>query len=309
MSPLRLNILNTLAFFLAQDFPPTFFEVWRHLLGDKNARCTLWEVKKELLILKEEGLIFENRGFFFFHKMNKLVSERIRKQKISAVKIFRLKKWARLLSLVPFVRAIFVTGALAMKKADINSDWDVIVVLAKKRIWLGRFLTDLILRLVMKRRSGEKVRNRFCLNHFLTEDGLMLEEQNDFSASEVAFSFPILGEKYFHRFLLLNLAWMKNFKPNFEKDHVVLQSVLAKPTELTVKTQEFLEMILEKIGLAELGNKLCKKVMIWKIRRNPETSKSGADIRYSDQALIFLPKPKRVEVERRKREIMESLQR
>jgi hypothetical protein len=121
--------------------------------------------------------------------------ERVLKQKISIAKIKKIRKWNKVFCVVPFIRSVIVNGTLAMKNSNQKSDWDVLIITKKNRIWIGRFFLSLILSFLGKRRVGKRVKNEFCLNHYLTEDGLILEEQGIFIASLISFSFWIIGEE------------------------------------------------------------------------------------------------------------------
>jgi hypothetical protein len=125
-----------------------------------------------------------------------------------------------------------------MKNAKQNSDWDVLMVLAKNRIWLGRFFLAVTLQLIGKRRHGNKVKERFCLNHYIAENGLILEEHNEFSANFVSNSMPILGGVIYKKLLQMNEFWIQTIKPNYKKE------------EISEKHRNTLEFILKNGSLA-----------------------------------------------------------
>ena len=79
--------------------------------------------------------------------------------------------------------------------------------------------------------------------------------------------------------------------PNFDFDKIDGGKI--KRSINTSKGALLIENILEKTKISFFLNNIVKKMMIWKIKNNPKTKKPGADIRFSDQALVFLPKPKR----------------
>ena len=94
--------------------------------------------------------IEEFRGFYFLKGRKDLVDRRIQCDKNSAVKFEIAQKAALWLKYVPFVRMIAVTGTLAMKNCEKNSDIDFFVVLEKGRIFTGRLLVTLIVHLLGK---------------------------------------------------------------------------------------------------------------------------------------------------------------
>lgn len=294
---LQKDVLFTVAYFASHDYPLTAFELWKNLFrrGEKTEKAGFDEVLKVLESEPLKSKIVRKNGFIALKKEEKLIQRRLKKQKFSLSSIRKIRKWAKLLSAIPYVRGIFLTGTLSMKNAESQSDWDIFVVLAKNRIWAGRFFLAIFLQLAGKRRHGNKIKGRFCLNHYVTESGLILEEHNEFCSNFVSFSFPVLNERLHRRYLALNEQWIRTLKPNYSKEEVP-NKTLAIDAGIFLRARIFFELLLERTGLGNALNGLFKKRMIERIKNNPETHLKGADIRYGDSALVFLPRPHRVEV-------------
>ncbi len=306
------NILFTLAFYDVLNYPLTAFETWKYLIADEensteksehSFKISYEKVLKILTDLERRKIIQKEKGFYFLPSQRELVKKRIFAEKISSMKIERVKKWAKVFNFIPYVRGVFLTGTLAMKRSFAEGDWDVIVVLKKNRIWLGRFFAILFLHFLKKRRHKKRTKNRFCLNHFLAEDGLKLEEKNHFSANEVIFSLPIVNANLHRKFLLKNKKWIKKIRPNFYAQ----KKFWMKKNERKFSLKFFLEIFLEVIFLGKILNYFCKKFMIKKIENNPKTYWRGADIRYSDRALVFLPEPQRAVIISKARARLDNL--
>ncbi len=279
------------------DYPMTTFEVWQQCLNKSaiKQKKNLYEVIERLKMLSEEKKIENTNGFWTLTSKKELAAQRVGKQKISLSKIKQTKRWIRIIESIPYVRGIFLTGTLAMKKADWGSDWDVLVVTSRNRIWIGRLFLSVVLQLLGKRRHGKNLKNRFCLNHFVVEQNLIFEERNEFSANEIAFSSPVLGKDVHKKMINLNENWIGYFKPNFEKP--ILFSNLSHEISKHKKTlRNGLEYFLELLWLGSGLNRLAKNLMIRKINNNPMTYLKQADIRYGDMSLVFLPEPQRDEI-------------
>ncbi len=289
---LQKNILATIAYYDGMDYPLTAFEIWKYLINFNPQPKTynpqpfsLADVIKELDDYSIKRFIEKDHGFYFLRGRRELVDQRIKRNKISVGKIKKLRRIVWLLRFVPFIRMIGVTGALAMKNADADSDWDVLVVLKKGRIWTGRTLVTGFLHLIGKRRYGEKIKNRICLNHFIADDSLEVatkEKFPEFSSHEFYFILPVFDTGIFQKFQLQN-SWIKDYKPNFYLREV------GKIGEIGVARaiREIGEIIL---GWDFLENWLGK----WqreKIMKNPLTKKPESFIRATDEYLIFLPEP------------------
>lgn len=294
---LQKSILFTIAYFSAYKYPLTSFELWRHLIEKTESKKEV-AYSQVLSSLKQEPLVSKiqiKNGFVTLRKEAHLVEQHLAKHKLSLANICAMRKWSRIFLWLPYVRGVFVTGTLSMKNASSKSDWDILLVISKDRIWVGRLLVSGVLHLFGKRRHGNKVRRRFCLNHYLTENGLILDEHNEFCANFVTFSAPIFGEKQHRKYLALNEHWMRAFNPNYSKDEVPNETLLIKSATLDW-IRGVLEGIFEVSGVGALLNRLSKKIMIKKIEENPATHQENADIRYSDVALVFLPQPHRIEM-------------
>lgn len=223
----------------------------------------------------------------------------IQKNKISTEKIKKARMFARASRWVPYLRGILLTGTLAMKRGGNNSDWDVMVVLKKNRIWLGRFFISGWFQLIGKRRHGKKINNRFCLNQFVVDGKLKFTEHNEFFGNELIASENLMEDEIlYNKIMDKNKKWLRLFRPNFKNRQFVRKEKNDKINNLLKFVQVKLENILEVFDLAEMMNGVAKKIMIYKIAKNPKTYEEGADIRYSDFFLVFLPRPQRETVRR-----------
>jgi hypothetical protein len=307
-SDLEKSVLFTLAFYNCRDLALTELELWENLMRLGGVGRVSFE---ELIELLEKSplrdIVRKKWGFLTLPGEENLARERIRSQKISLKKIKKARRLIQALLVIPYFRGAFLTGTLSLGSAQKNSDWDIMIILEKDRIWLGRFLVSSCLQLLGKRRHGEKVKDRFCLNHFLTTRGLHFEDQSKYSASEVAFSLPLLGINAHRRFLQENRDWVREVKPNFQVRSWESDFLAVRPPIGVRFFQGSVETFLDFTGLGGLLNIFFKDVMLRKIKNNPKTYKKDADIRCNDQALVFLPSPRRGKVYQRALEKLRKL--
>jgi hypothetical protein len=225
-----------------------------------------------------------------------LVARKIQNDKNSIEKFEIAQRAARWLRFVPFVRMIALTGTLAMKNCEKNSDIDFFVVLKKGRIFTGRLLVTLIVHILGKRRYGKKITNRICLNYFITDESLEIQRQDIFAANEYSFIYPIFGHNVFQKFCEKNVEWIKEFKPNWEIQEL-------KPARYFIEfspRQRAVQRLFESLINLFWGDRIeswQKRAQIARIERNPLTKKEGAYVEYGDENLIFLPIPQGVRIE------------
>ncbi len=295
-SDLTKNILATITYYDVLDYPLTSFEIWKYLANGKQEiafneqKYSLEEIIVELNREGDRKFLGEFRGFYFLKGREKLVEKRINNSKIAAMKIKRLRRVVWLLRFIPFTRMIGITGRLAMKNTDIKSDWDLLIVLKDGKIWTGRTLVTLVAHLLGKRRYGNKIKNRVCLNYFITGKSLEITTKDMFSAHEYFFMLPLFDAGIYKKFQLKN-RWIKNFKPNYELTEIGNLRILEN-TKLARVIRRAGEIIFSPKVLESWLGKWQKK----KIMQNPKTRQSGSLVQASDKALIFLPEPQGPEV-------------
>lgn len=296
---LSTDILATIAYYDALGQPLTVFETWRHLIsaepGERRdvRRVSLGEVAAALDEPDLRRRISCRDGFYCVSGREALVRRRIREEKPAAAKLRRASRLARVLRAVPFVRMIGITGSLAMKKGKAGSDWDFFVVLRSGRIWTGRTVLTGFLHLIRKRRHGKHRKDRACLNHFLTEDGLRIGTEDLFSANEYMNIIPLTGGETFRRFELRN-RWIARLKRNFLPTEVLPRWHVPESRRCLA-----LRSFLERLADSDRLERWLRGWQYRKIMRNPKTALPGGRIEATDQALVFLPRPHGPEVHER----------
>jgi len=217
VSPVELKkaVLSTLAYADIFDYPLKKEEIWRFLLSD--IRYQILDVSKGLKELPE---VSKKNNFYFLKEREHLVLLRKKRERWSRKKLKIAKQVARCLKLIPTIKMVAVTGALAMENSNENDDIDLLIITSKSRLWLTRFLTVILLELVANRRhpADKEVKDKICLNMFLDEGHLEVpkKEQDLFSSHEVC-QLKVLWDKngIYQKFLKANL-WSKKYLANWK---------------------------------------------------------------------------------------------
>lgn len=291
---LQKNILATIAYYDGMDYPMTAFEIHKYLMeispvladqisNDNRENNFLLSVINELESNSLKKIIEEYNGFYFLRGRKELVEQRLKKNKIANKKMRILVKVIKWLRFVPYIRTVAATGSLAMKNTESESDLDLLIILKHEKMFTGRLLVTILVHLLGKRRHGNKIKNRVCLNHFLTDNFFEIGMKDVFSASEYSFVLPIFGWHNFQKFQEKN-EWLKKYKPNFRLDEI--------PDFKFIKETVF-SWRLRSLGEAFLNfnfieNSL-KKWQLAKIEKNPNTQKLGGVIIANDKELAFWP--------------------
>lgn len=164
------------------------------------------------------------------------------------VYLFRAVRYARLLSLVPFVRFVGLNGSLARGCSGKKSDVDLLVVAQPGRLYTVRFFATVVLALTPWRRRPDNVAGKICLNCFLSEDHLNIRPERKTNEKKVALSnlalIPLfdLGGIY-EKFQSEN-TWMRDYSIEKKRESPVIP----------LNHKRFLQTLKEKASLVFLGD-------------------------------------------------------
>jgi hypothetical protein len=101
-----------------------------------------------------------------------------------------------------------ISGSLSKDYADDRTDIDFFIITAPRRLWVARMLLVLFKRIFLL--NSHKF---FCVNYFVDEEHLEIEEKNLFTATELSTLLPIHGSELYHRFFGCN-AWVREILPH-----------------------------------------------------------------------------------------------
>jgi len=204
-------ILKTLLYSNLFDYPLTAEEIYNFLIAKKiNRREFSKSLKKVKIPINFSG------GFLFLRGNQRLVKKRQVRGIISLEKLKKAKKIISKLSLIPTIKLIGISGTLAMKNCQRNDDIDVFVIAQSGLTWTTRFLTAcfLIILGVYRNKNSKQYRDKICLNLILSEDRMLFETQDLFTAHEIVQLLPVFERSGTYRKFLAANRWVEEFLPN-----------------------------------------------------------------------------------------------
>jgi len=202
-----------------------------------------------------EVKIRKKDGYYFLAGKEGLVKGRLKRKKESEKKLVFARRIVKIISYLPSVLLVGVSGNLALLNAKKNDDIDLFIVTSSGTLWTTRFLLNFILDIFQLRRkpNDRKIKDKICLNLFLDEEYLVFgkPDQNLFIAHEILQMRPIIikGDIY-KRFLAAN-SWIEKYLP------VVYEDRLKKADSKRVKSNFFWEKTFK------LFNNLAYKLQIF----------------------------------------------
>lgn len=205
-------ILTALTYSDGFNFPLTLDELWLFLPPST--------IKKEELphLIKKSSLV-SMRGAYICLTGRESVCDTRRKHDTQVQKQReKAQKIADILSRLPWVLCICISGSLAAGQYKDHDDIDFFVITKQDTIWLSRLYILGILQILGKRRRKEELHapHSICVNMFIDTKGLFLGVlgQDIYIAREIAqLKVLVNKQKTFEKFLIEN-RWVKTFLPH-----------------------------------------------------------------------------------------------
>ncbi len=189
------------------DFPLSFSDLIK------------WKAADGLKIKDSLEPMVNRQGFFSLESREGLVYKRLLRKRISAKKIQIAKRAAKLISLLPTVKMIAVTGSLAMENSAEQSDVDLMVVAKSGSLWTTRLLTYSLITLLGLQARNPKNHNqkdKLCLNIWLDENDLLWpkRDRNIYTAHEILQIVPLVNKDRIYETFLFKNKWAASYWPN-----------------------------------------------------------------------------------------------
>ena len=167
----------------------------------------------------EKVRIAHKDGFYFLEGRGGLIYKRVLRKRISAKKTKIAKKTAKILSFVPGIRMIGLTGSLAMENSSEESDIDLMIITKKGLLWTTRLCCYMAMWLCGHkiRKPGNKYQaDKLCLNMWLDESDLIWpkEDRNLYTAHEIGQIIPLANKKNTYEKFIFQNRWILDFWPN-----------------------------------------------------------------------------------------------
>lgn len=292
MTSLEESILATVVYHDLLNYALSAYEIWAYLLRHPQMSNTAWSLGDVVCALDESEILqaqlTTQKGLYVLQGREELIDLKLKRKKLADDKWKKTARIFRVLSAVPFMRGVWVSGSLAMENSREESDVDVIVVARSGRIWTVRTFLTVLTWFLGAHRHGHKTANRICLNHYITDNSLSIPFQSLYTAELYAHATNVFqdDEQLFLRFQKANL-WLQDFLIHFQ--------VAELPVSRTLKRSKLLQMLAcggEMILDGRLGDWLEKRLGAWEgnhIRKSKLFKQKGGRITIDDMQLEFHP--------------------
>jgi len=242
---LVIEIIKTLKYYSIFRYPPTRHEIYTFL----NKKYVKLALKKKLDELVENGRVLrkEYKNIYKDNILLKLnaqiniqtdltacdtyrytlgeysifLTQTKKKEKESVKKLKKIECYLKILSKLPQIKLIGLSGTMGMMNAKAQDDIDLFIITTKNRLWTGRLIALFLAQVYGLRRTRKmkKAKDKVCLNLFFDKQDLKVPEfkKTEYVAREILQMKPIYVKNSIYDELLRKNRWIYNFFPNAEK--------------------------------------------------------------------------------------------
>lgn len=213
------SILKVLAYFSLFEYPLTKMEIVKYL----PPGTAFGGVDTALEQLVTDGVIFRISEFYGLQNDIALVKRRKEGNQRAAQLLPKAMKIGQFLSAFPYVRGIGISGSLSKMYADEKADIDFFIIAQADRLWIARTFMHIFKKLTFL--TGQQ--HLYCMNYYIDEKALQLEDQNIYTAIETATLIPA-GGNAMPDFFIAN-AWVSEWFAEYSMDNPHTKEKARKP--------------------------------------------------------------------------------
>jgi len=205
------SILKTLVYFDIFNYPVTRGEI--RLFIDQP--LSVEEIDTSLVQLLLQRNIYQLDEFISLQNNYSLVERRRKGNQQAAILLNKSRKISKLLYNFPYIRGIGVSGSVSKNFADENADIDYFIITKADRLWVARTILHLFKKIPFLRGRNQW----YCMNYFVDEAVLQIEEKNIYTATELITQKPMHGAESINNFFSAN-EWAFAYFPNFHFSNI-----------------------------------------------------------------------------------------
>ncbi len=205
--------------------------------------------------------ISKHKNYYFLDNQNHLVAARLNNEKESIKKIEIAKRGVGIISQISSVLFVGITGSVAMQNANNQSDIDLMIITKKGTLWTTRFLVYLKLinsKLKIRKPNLLDEKDKLCINLWLDETSLEIQNKNIYTAHEIAQIIPLFQKDKIFEKLLIKNKWILEFWPNSVKIGNIISKATPKKPNLV---HQILELIAFQAQKAYMSGKHTREII------------------------------------------------
>lgn len=187
--------------------------------------------------LISEKIVFERNNLLFAED----IEETCYKRKSWSKALFKDNiRYLWLISKVPWIKYIGLTGANSFESCNEKDDIDLFIITSPNRLWICYLALVLLTKLIRKRKI-------LCINYLIDENNLKIQEKSYFTAVQIIQMMPIF-DKGHHKKLIEENSWIFKKLPNASVNNSSDNFYLIKETNGSYKKNNVSFRILSKVN-------------------------------------------------------------
>ena len=199
------SLILPVLYFDIFSYPLTREEMLQYSPGQSLSGPEIQSLVDQLVTRR---ILFCHRGYYSLVDRQEWADQREENQQRAQRFLVKAKNMSRLIARFPFIRAVFVSGSLSKNTMPRDGDIDYFIITRRGGLWIARTLLILYKKIFLFNSH-----RYFCVNYFVDEDHLKIEEQNIYTATELMTLLPFSGREYYQTFCEAN-PWARSFYPN-----------------------------------------------------------------------------------------------
>lgn len=207
-------ILRSLLYSDIFNFPLTIDEIYLNLISKIPVNKTA--ISDALKTM--EGTVAFKKGFYCLKGRTRIIDERLSRMKNVSRKM-KIAVWvSKILSYIPTINFIGISGRLSHLDAYPDDDIDLIIITRQNTLWVTRIVLLVTLEVLNLRRkkTDKTAKNKICPNLIFDETVLSWNsaKRDVYTAHEILNILPMYNKNNtYERFLSAN-KWVKNLYAN-----------------------------------------------------------------------------------------------
>jgi len=204
---IQSEVLKVLTYFGIFRHPLLFSELHAHLL----LKISKADLLAELNLLHSENKLQFYNNYYFLNDDVTCIEKRIVGEEKAQHLLPKAIIMGKVISYFPFVKFVGISGSLSKGYADAKTDFDFFIITNKNRLWICRTLLHLFKKLTFL--VGKQ--HYFCMNYFVDETAMEIEDKNIFAMYELATLIPVYNANMYNQLMDEN-RWVVDKLPQYQ---------------------------------------------------------------------------------------------
>lgn len=194
-----------------------YYEVFQHPLTKKeilsfsSLHLNDQSLENELSELQNKNILKKKDDFYYINLNQAQIERRIKAEQLFQKRMKTAGRYCAIIATCPFVKGVCLSGSISKGVMYEGSDIDYFIITQPNRLWVAKLLLTLFKKTVLFNSYYN-----FCINYFLDNEHLEIEEKNLFTATELATLIPKYGYEEYEKLVQKN-PWVYQYFPNFQK--------------------------------------------------------------------------------------------